>query len=245
MCLTEPHAGSDVGAAKTRARRNPDGTSTTSRGTKIFISGGDHDLAENIIHLVLARVEGAPRRAPRACRCSSCPRCGSTTDGSLGEPNDVTTGIHRAQDGHQRLGHVRAQLRRERRLPRRAWSAAAEHQGMRQMFQMMNGARIAVGVQGLAVASTRLPQRARVREGAQAGRHSIQNWKDPNAPRVPIIEHADVRRMLLDMKAHVEGIRALAVKLAMHTDTSPARWRARTTTRPPTTRARSICSCRW
>ncbi len=116
-----------------------------------------------------------------------------------------------------------------------------ENAGMSQMFRMMNGARIAVGHPGPGGRLERLPERARVREGPQAGRQ-LHRWKDPKAPRVPIIEHPDVRRMLLELKAHVEGIRALVVKLATHRDQSTSCTAARTTRRPPTTRARSTCS---
>ena len=123
MCLTEPQAGSDVGAARTTtATRNADGTYSI-RGTKIFISGGDHDLAENIVHLVLARVDGAPA-GTKGLTLFIVPKIRTDADGTLGEPNDVTVGEHRAQDGHQRLGHVRAQLRRERQVHRRGPSAA-------------------------------------------------------------------------------------------------------------------------
>ena len=114
---------------------------------------------------------------------------------------------------------------------------------MKQMFRMMNGARIAVGVQGLAVASTAyLNALAYARERQQGS--SVRHFKDPNAPRVPIIEHSDVRRMLLEMKAKVEGMRTLAVKLALHADLARALDEGRPRRRPPTTRARSTCSRR-
>ena len=111
------------------------------------------------------------------------------------------------------------------------------------MFRMMNGARIAVGMQGSAVASTAYLNALDYARERKQGR-SIKHWKDPTAPRVAIIEHADVRRMLLDMKARVEGIRALAVKLAQPRGSrARARGQGRRR-RPPTTRARSTCSCR-
>ena len=183
--------------------------------------------------------------APRASRSSSCPKIRVDADGTLGERNDVTVGAHRAQDGHQRLGDLRAQLRRERRLHRRARSAPSRTRACRRCSSMMNGARIAVGIQGVARrVDARTSTRSSTRRSASRARAS-RTGRTPTAPRVPIIEHADVRRMLLDMKARVEGIRALVVKLARHQDAAHASAAARTTRRPRTTRARSICSCRW
>ena len=118
MCLTEPHAGSDVGSARTSAKKNADG-SYSIVGTKIFISGGDHDLAENIVHLVLARVDGAPA-GTKGLTLFIVPKVRASQDGTLGETNDVSVGEHRAQDGHQRLVHLRPELRRERQVHRLA-----------------------------------------------------------------------------------------------------------------------------
>jgi alkylation response protein AidB-like acyl-CoA dehydrogenase len=209
MCLTEPQAGSDVGAATTRAIRRADGTYDI-KGTKIFISGGDQDLTENIIHLVLARTDDAPA-GTKGLSLFIVPKV--RLDGT---PNDVLcTGI-------------------EHKMGIKASSTAmlsfgdhdgcvgelvgtALQKGMSQMFLMMNFARIGVGLQGLAVASSAyLNALAYTRDRKQGS--SINAWKDPEAPRVPILEHPDVRRMLLDMKARVEGIRALAVKLTTHID---------------------------
>jgi alkylation response protein AidB-like acyl-CoA dehydrogenase len=216
MCLTEPQAGSDVGSAQTRATHSADG-SYSIRGTKTFISGGDHDLAENIVHLVLARVDGAPP-GTKGLTLFIVPKVRTGGDGSLGEPNDVSlaniehkmgingsaTCILNFGDGGKCIG----------------WPVGGEsklNQGMPQMFKLMNSARIAVGVQGISVASSAfLNALEYARERKQGS--SITHWKDPTAARVPIIEHADVRRMLLDMKSRVEGIRALAVKLANHQD---------------------------
>jgi alkylation response protein AidB-like acyl-CoA dehydrogenase len=214
MCLTEPQAGSDVGAARTRATRNADGTYSLS-GTKIFITGGDHDIVDCIVHLVLARVEGAPA-GTKGLSLFIVPSVRINQDGSLGEPNDValgglehkmgikgsTTCVLNFGENGACHGHV---------------VGGVENAGMAQMFKMMNTARIAVGIQGLATASTAyLNALAYARERKQGP--SIRNFKDPNAPKVPIVEHGDVRRMLLDMKSRVEGIRALVVKLAMHQD---------------------------
>jgi alkylation response protein AidB-like acyl-CoA dehydrogenase len=216
MCLTEPQAGSDVGSAKTTASRNADG-SYTIRGTKLFISGGDHDLAENIVHMVLARVDGAPA-GTKGLTLFIVPRIRAKDDGSLGETNDVQVaniehkmGINGSATCMLNFGDAGRCL---------GWPVGGDakiNQGMPQMFKMMNGARIGVGVQGLSVASTAfLNALEYARERKQGS--AITHWKDATAPRVPILEHADVRRMLLDMKARVEGIRALAVKLTHHQD---------------------------
>ncbi|HYH96289.1 acyl-CoA dehydrogenase [Hyalangium sp.] len=214
MCLTEPHAGSDVGSAKTTARRNPDGTYNI-RGTKIFISAGDHDLAENIIHLVLARVEGA---APgtKGLSLFIVPKRRVSADGSSGQPNDVNLGSIEHKMGIN--GSATCVLNfGESDGCLGELVGGVEHIGMSQMFKMMNGARIAVGIQGLGLASTAYLNALEYAKERKQGGH-FTKWKDPTSPRVPIIEHPDVRRMLLEMKAHVEGIRALIVKLAMHTD---------------------------
>src|SRR6266851_2044882 len=214
MCLTEPHAGSDVGAARSEARRNSDGTFRI-RGTKIFITGGDHDLAENIIHLVLARIEGAPL-GTKGLSLFIVPKRRILPDGSLGESNDIQVtsiehkmGINGSATCALSFGENDSCIGEV--------VGSVENVGMSQMFRMMNGARIAVGLQGLAVASSAYLNALEYAKERKQG-SSFQNWKDPTKPRVSIIEHPDVRRMLLDMKAHVEGIRALIVKLASHLD---------------------------
>lgn len=214
MCLTEPQAGSDVGSATSFAKKNADGTYTIS-GTKIFISGGDQDLTENIIHMVLARTEGAPK-GTKGLSLFIVPKRRVGTDGSSGELNDVkclsvehkmgikgsSTALLQFGDDGQCLGEL---------------CGTAEQQGIKQMFKMMNYARIGVGLQGLGIASAAyLSALEYARERKQGP--SATAWKDPDAPRVAIIEHANVRRMLLWMKAHVEGVRALIVKGAMHLD---------------------------
>ena len=218
MCLSEPHAGSDVGAAKTRAR-HLEGHVYAINGTKCWISAGDHDLAENIVHLVLARIEGAPT-GTKGLSLFMVPKIWVNEDGSLGEPNDVVTasiehklGIKSSATAVLNFG--------ENGKCRGILVGGQPHQGMKQMFRMMNGARIAVGVQGLSIASTAyLNALTYARERKQGS--SIRHFKDPDAPRVPIIEHSDVRRMLLEMKAKVEGMRTLAIKLAMHVDLAHA-----------------------
>ena len=209
MCLTEPHAGSDVGASTTRATPIGDGKYKLE-GTKIYISGGQQDLSENILHLVLARTPDAPA-GTKGLSLFLVPRdrleggsnhvaCGSI-EHKMGI-NGSSTAVLNFGEGGDCIGEL---------------VGTEEHKGMRQMFRMMNFARIAVGVQGLAVAgSAYLNALEYARERKQGP--SIKNWKDPNAPKVPIVEHANVRRLLLAMKSRVEGIRALVIKLAMHID---------------------------
>jgi hypothetical protein len=211
MCLTEPHAGTDVGSAKTTAKRLPDG-SYEIRGTKIFISGGDHDLADNVIHLVLARVEGAPP-GTKGLTLFIVPKL--RTDGTS---NDVAVGALEHKMGIN--GSATCVLNFGDNGKCIGWPVGGEeklNQGMPQMFKLMNAARISVGVQGVSVASSAYLNALEYAKERKQG-SSITHWKDATAPRVPIIEHADVRRMLLHMKAHVEGIRALAIKLCHHQD---------------------------
>ncbi|HEY1126476.1 MAG TPA: acyl-CoA dehydrogenase family protein, partial [Actinomycetota bacterium] len=216
MCLTEPHAGSDVGAAKTSARRLGQGRYAI-RGTKVFISAGDHDLAENIIHLVLARVEGAPP-GTKGLSLFIVPKKRIGADGSSGESNDVTVGSIEHKMGIN--GSATAVLNfgdNDRCIGELV--GTVENVGMSQMFRMMNGARIAVGIQGLATAAAAYLNAVQYAHERKQGPH-YTHWKDPTAPRVAIIEHPDVRRMLMDLKSHTEGIRALIVKLAWHGDSA-------------------------
>jgi alkylation response protein AidB-like acyl-CoA dehydrogenase len=220
MCLTEPQAGSDVGSAKTSASRNADG-SYNLRGTKTFISGGDHDLTENIVHLVLARVDGAPA-GTKGLTLFIVPKVRTGPGGELGEPNDVQVASIEHKMGIN--GSSTCLLNFGDRGACVGWAVGGEsklNQGMPQMFKLMNSARIAVGIQGISVASSAFLNALEYAKERKQGA-SMSHWKDPTAPRIPIIEHADVRRMLLDMKSRVEGIRALAVKLAHHTDCAAA-----------------------
>lgn len=218
MCLTEPHAGSDVGSATTSAKRNDDGTYSI-RGTKIFISGGDHDLTENIVHLVLARIEGA-EPGTKGLSLFVVPKIRVTDDGTLGEPNDVTVasiehkmGINGSSTCVLNFGENDACVGE--------LVGTVEHVGMKQMFKMMNFARIGVGIQGLAIASAAYLNALQYAKERKQG-PSVKDWKDPTAPRVPIIQHPNVREMLMEMKSKVEGIRALILKLAIHQDRADA-----------------------
>ena len=209
MCLTEPQAGSDVGSSKTTATKQADGRYAI-KGTKIFISGGDHDLAGNIVHLVLARSENAPP-GTKGLSLFVVPKVnvdGKTNDVSVGGIehkmgiNGSSTCVLNFGENDQCIGEL---------------VGTVENQGMPQMFKMMNGARIAVGLQSVAVASSAYLNALEYAKDRKQGA-SIKFWKDATAPRVAIIDHPDVRRMLLDMKSRVEGIRALIIKLARHQD---------------------------
>jgi len=216
MCLTEPHAGSDVGSARTKATRNPDGTYSIV-GTKIFISAGDHDLTENIVHLVLARTPDAPA-GTKGLTLFIVPKFRVSDDGKIGQTNDVSVGAIEHKMGINASATCVLNFGENGQcLGIPVGGEAKLNHGMSQMFKLMNAARIAVGMQGLSVASSAfLNALDYARERKQGS--SIKNFKDPNAPRASIIEHADVRRMLLDMKAKTEGVRALIIKLAHHED---------------------------
>jgi alkylation response protein AidB-like acyl-CoA dehydrogenase len=204
MQLTEPQAGSDVGALSTTAVENADGTYSLN-GNKIFITGGDHDLSENIIHPVLARIEGAPAGS-RGISLFIVPKIWVNEDGSLGDPNDIVcTGIEEKMGIHGSAtcamalgskGHCRGLLLGE------------ENKGMRAMFHMMNAARLAVGFIGFISASTAYLYALNYARERLQGK-ALERFADPDAPQVPIIRHPDVRRMLIWMKAHVEGMRSL------------------------------------
>ncbi|CAN5355889.1 acyl-CoA dehydrogenase C-terminal domain-containing protein [soil metagenome] len=216
MCLTEPQAGSDVGSASTTATKNADGTYSIV-GTKIYISGGDHDCAENIVHLVLARVTGAPA-GTKGLTLFIVPRVRASEDGKLGEVNDVAvTALEHKMGINGSATCVISFGENGKCIGAPVGGDSELNRGMPQMFKMMNGARIAVGVQGIAVASSAFLNALEYAKERKQGA-SITHWKDATAPRVAIVEHADVRRMLLDMKARVEGIRALAIKLTTHED---------------------------
>jgi alkylation response protein AidB-like acyl-CoA dehydrogenase len=203
MLLTEPQAGSDVGALTTTAVKNDDGTYSIS-GNKIFITNGDHDLAENIIHPVLARIEGDPA-GTKGISIFLVPKIWVEEDGSLGEPNDVVCtgieekmGIHASSTCSMALGG---------KGKCRGLLLGEERQGMKIMFYMMNEARLGVGFQGFNYASTAYLYALNYARERVQGR-ALESGKDPEAPQVAIIRHPDVRRMLLGMKAYVEGMRS-------------------------------------
>lgn len=204
MCLTEPGAGSDVGAVKTKAKRLPDGTFSIS-GTKIFISSGDHDLTENIVHPVLARVEGDPP-GTEGISIFIVPKIRVNDDGSLGEHNDVVVGNIEHKMGIK--GSSTCTLNFGDNGKCIGELLGDERKGLKVMFSMMNEARMEVGMQGLGYATTAYEH------ALQYAKERIQSkpvWEmqNPAAKSVPIIQHPDVRRMLLWMKSYVEGMRAM------------------------------------
>ncbi|MGD9044134.1 MAG: acyl-CoA dehydrogenase [Desulfobacterales bacterium] len=204
MLLTEPEAGSDVGALTTSAVKNDDGTYSIT-GNKIFISSGDHDMAENIIHPVLARIEGAPQ-GTRGISLFLVPKIRVNDDGSLGEFNDVVcTGVEEKMGIH---GNATCSLSLGSKGNCQGTLLGEENKGMRAMFQMMNEARLLVGLQGLACASASYLYAVNYARERVQGRHLLKADED-DAPLVPIIEHPDIRRMLLTMKVYVEGMRSL------------------------------------
>ncbi|MBI4961772.1 MAG: acyl-CoA dehydrogenase [Desulfomonile tiedjei] len=215
MCLTEPQAGSNLAAIRTKAI--PEGDHFKIKGTKIFITWGDHDLTDNVIHLVLARIENAPPGV-KGISLFVVPKVRVLDDGSPGEPNDVLCagvehklGLHGSPtcvlnfgDNDNCIGYL----------------CGEENKGLPHMFQMMNSARINIGVAGIGIASTAYQNalaytKERI-QGADVARRK--------SGEVPIIDHPDVRRMLLWMKATVDGMRSMAytvgywLDLSVHSD---------------------------
>jgi hypothetical protein len=203
MLLTEPQAGSDVGALTTTAVRNPDGTFALT-GAKIFITNGEHDLAENIVHPVLARIEGDPP-GTKGISLFLVPKYLPRADGSLGERNDIVcTGVEEKHGIHASATCSMALGSQGRCI---GYLLGEERQGMKIMFHMINGARMSTGLQAMAYASAAyLLALGYARERVQG--RDLENFANPAAPSVPIIRHPDVRRNLLWMKALVEGMRS-------------------------------------
>ncbi|MCF8029687.1 MAG: acyl-CoA dehydrogenase [Desulfohalobiaceae bacterium] len=204
MLLTEPQAGSDLGAITTQATPNGDGTYNLS-GQKIFITGGDQDMTENIVHPVLARIEGAPA-GTAGISLFLVPKYWVHEDGSMGEFNDIVCsgveekmGIHGSSTCTMNLGD---------KGRCKGMLLGRENKGMRQMFLMMNQARLLVGMQGLALASNSYMNAVNYAREREQGRH-LMNMADKSAPAVPLIQHPDVRRMLLNMKVYADGMRSL------------------------------------
>jgi alkylation response protein AidB-like acyl-CoA dehydrogenase len=204
MCLTEPGAGSDVGALKTTARKLPDGKYLIT-GTKCFISSGDHNLTTNIIHPVLARIEGDPP-GTKGISIFIVPKYRVNFDGSVGESNDVNTGGIEHKMGIK--GSATATLNFGENGSCIGELLGEEREGIKVMFQMMNEARLGTGMQGLDLGSAAYEHAvAYARERVQGT--AIWDMKNPDAKSVTIINHPDIRRKLLWMKAHVEGMRSL------------------------------------
>ncbi len=204
MCLTEPEAGSDVGALKTKAVKQADGTYLIT-GQKIFITSGDNDVYENIIHPVLARIEGDPP-GTKGISIFIVPKYRINSDGLPGELNDVVcTGVEHKMGIHASATCSLAFGDNGKCV---GYLLGNERQGMKIMFQMMNEARLGVATQGLALSSTAYMHAVTYARNRQQG-VNVAQMMNPDAPKVAIIQHPDVKRMLLWMKAYVEGMRML------------------------------------
>lgn len=214
MLLTEASAGSDVGALETKAIPQPDGTYLIE-GSKIFISGGEHDMVENIIHPVLARIEGAPA-GTRGISLFIVPKHRVNRDGSIGEFNDVVcTGIEHKMGIN---GNCTCSLSLGSNGKCVGYLLGEENKGMKEMFQMMNEARLYVGVQGLSLASSSYLNAVNYAKERIQGPNLIKAALEGNMTGVPIIQHPDVRRQLINMKSYVEGMRSLLYYIAFCND---------------------------
>lgn len=210
MALTEPHAGSSLADVHTRATPAPDGTYRLE-GSKVFISGGDHDLAENIVHMVLARIEGAPPGI-KGVSLFAVPKYRPEGDALV--PNDVHAAGLFHKMGWRGLPSIALNLGESGDC--HGWLVGSRHQGIAHMFQMMNEARIMVGLNGVATASVAYHESLAYARERRQGR--ALTARDPATPQVPLVEHADVRRMLLRQKAIVEGGLCLLATTARYAD---------------------------
>ncbi|NUP13424.1 MAG: acyl-CoA dehydrogenase [Polyangiaceae bacterium] len=210
MALTEPHAGSSLADVSTVATPSEDGTYRI-RGAKIFISGGDHDLTENIVHMTLARVEGAPAGI-KGVSLFAVPKFRLERGALVDNDVAVAGAIHKI--GWRGLPSLA--MAYGDRGDCRGWLVGKEHRGISYMFQMMNEARLMVGLNGVATASVAYLESLDYARTRPQGRAAAA--RDPLSPQVPIIEHADVRRMLLRQKAIVEGGLTLIARAAMFAD---------------------------
>jgi alkylation response protein AidB-like acyl-CoA dehydrogenase len=206
MCLTESHCGTDLGLMRTRAVPQPDGSYRLS-GAKIFISAGEHDLTENIIHLVLARIPDAPPGI-KGISLFVVPKYLPNADGGIGARNGIKcTGIE------HKMG-IKASSTCQIALDQASGFLVGEpHKGMRAMFVMMNSARLAVGTQGLGIGEVAYQSAVAYAKDRLQGR-SLGGTREPEKPADPIIVHPDVRRMLMTMRAYNEGCRAFGVWVA-------------------------------
>lgn len=212
MCLTEPHAGTDLGIIRTRAEPQADGSYKVT-GTKIFITGGEHDLTENIIHLVLAKLPDAPA-GPKGISLLLVPKFLVNEDGSLGARNPVTCGSIEHKMGIQ--ASATCVMNFDDAV---GYIVGEPNKGLAAMFTMMNYERLGVGIQGLASAERSYQNaveyaRDRLQSRAPTGPQATDKAADP------IIVHPDVRRMLLTMKALIEGGRAFSTYVAMQLDSA-------------------------
>jgi len=210
MNLTEPHCGTDLGLLRTKAAKQADGSYKIT-GTKIFISAGEHDLSENVVHLVLARIEGAPA-GTKGISLFVCPKFLVNADGSLGARNAVVCGSLEHKMGIH--GNSTCVMNYDGAT---AWLIGEENRGLAAMFTMMNEARLGVGLQGLALSEVAYQNAAIYAKERLQGR-SLSGPKFPDKPADPIIVHPDVRRTLLTIKSFNEAARALLIWTALKSD---------------------------
>ncbi|MDF1737318.1 MAG: acyl-CoA dehydrogenase C-terminal domain-containing protein [Minwuia sp.] len=203
MNLTEPHCGTDLGLMRTRAEPQDDGSYLVT-GQKIFISAGEHDMSDNIIHLVLAKIPGGPEGI-KGVSLFVVPKFILDENGEPGERNSLQCGAIEHKMGIH--GNSTCVMNYD---GAKGWLLGAPHKGMRAMFTMMNAARLGVGIQGLSQASAAYQNAVTYAKDRVQGR-SLTGVKAKDKPADPIIVHPDVRRMLMKQKAFVEGARALAL----------------------------------
>ena len=210
MCLTEPHAGTDLGIIKTKAEKNSD-SSYNITGTKIFITGGEHDLTKNIIHLVLAKTPDAPAGS-RGISLFIVPKILVNEDGSLGQRN----GVHAGSIEHK-MGIKASATCVMNFDAAKGFLVGQENEGLAAMFVMMNYERLSMGIQGLGASEFAYQNAAQYATDRLQGR-SAEGVKSPNQPADSILVHADVRRMLLNTRVNNEASRAFAVYVAQQLD---------------------------
>jgi alkylation response protein AidB-like acyl-CoA dehydrogenase len=213
MNLTEPHCGTDLGLLRTKAEPQDDGSYRIS-GTKIFISSGEHDLSENIIHLVLAKIAGAPDNV-KGISLFIVPKFLVEEDGSLGTRNGVSCGSIEEKMGIH--GNSTCLLNYDNAV---GWLVGEPEKGLAAMFIMMNAARLGVGLQGLAQGEVAYQNAVAYAKDRRQGRALVPDQRDPDAKADAIIVHPDVRRMLMEMKAFNEAARALVLWGALQVDIS-------------------------
>ena len=210
MCLTEPHSGTDLGIIKTKAEPNEDGSFNIT-GTKIFITSGEHDLCENIIHLVLAKTPNAPAGS-RGISLFIVPKFHVNADGSVGERNAVSAGSIEHKMGIKGSATCVMNFHGAK-----GYIVGKENEGLAAMFVMMNYERLSMGIQGIGAAEFAYQNAAQYATDRLQGR-SATGVKSPEKPADSILVHGDVRRMLLNVRANNEASRAFAVYVGQQLD---------------------------
>jgi len=211
MNLTEPHCGTDLGLLKTRAEPNEDGSYSIT-GTKIFISAGEHDMSENIVHMVLAKRAGAPDNV-KGISLFVVPKYLVNEDGSLGARNKLSCGAIEKKMGIH--GNATCVMNYD---GAKGWLVGEPEKGLQAMFIMMNAARLGVGLQGLAQGEVAYQNAVQYARDRRQGRALREDQRDPNARADPLFVHPDVRRMLMQMRAWNEAARALVLWGSLQVD---------------------------